>query len=376
MKIGLNGQRIITDKPAGPELYTINLFKGLAKIDRENDYTVYFDREPDKDFFNDIKGENPNFNYKVIESKIAWTQFGLTLELIKKPVDVFFTAVHTIPMIRNQKTKFVAMIHGLEYKYSEGYKNPINRFKIERPIKYTVKHSDRIITPSYATKNEILKKNWGVSEDKIDVVYEGVSNIFNKRDEDEIENIRKKYGIGNKPYLFFISTIQPRKNIPGLVRAFSQFLRENPEHKSTKLIIAGKKGWNYEESLKAPEKYGVEKSVKFLGRIPTEDLPILYSGARAYINTSFEEGFGLPLLESMACGTPSVVSNIPAHKEVGEEVPIYVDPNNIENIKDGIFRVMNESFDVDKIIERSKFFSWDKTAEKTLEILKSQVDEK
>jgi glycosyltransferase involved in cell wall biosynthesis len=273
-------------------------------------------------------------------------------------------------MIRNPNTKFVAMIHGLEYKYSKGYKNPINRFKIERPIKYTVKYSDRIITPSHATKNEILKKKWDFKEDKVDVVYEGVSNDFYKRDETEIENVRKKYGFGNDPYLLFVSTIQPRKNLPGLVRAFSQFLTENPEHKNLKLIVAGKKGWNYEESLKAPEKYGVEKSVKFLGRIATEDLPALYSGARAYMNTSFEEGFGLPLLESMACGTPSVVSNIPAHKEVGENVPIYVDPNNIENIKDGVFKVMNETFDENEIIERSKFFSWDKTAENTLKVIK------
>lgn len=371
MKIGLNGQRIQIEKPAGPELYTINLLKGLAKVDRENNYIVYLDSEPDKDFFNEIKGDNPNFSYKVIECKTAWTQFGLAKELIKNPVDVFFTAVHTIPIVRNSKTKFVSMIHGLEYRYSKGFRNPINRFKIERPIKYTAKHSDKIITPSYATKNEILKKGWGADEDKIEVVYEGVSDSFYKRDEKEIENIRKKYDLGEDPYLFFVSTIQPRKNLPGLIRAFSQFLRENPEHKNTKLAVAGKKGWNYEESLKAPERYGVEGKVKFLGRVPTEDLPALFSGAGAYVNTSFEEGFGLPLLESMACGTPSVVSDIPAHKEVGENIPIYVDPNNIENIKDGIFKVMNGTFDESKIIERSKFFSWERTAENTLEIITS-----
>jgi len=183
MKIGLNGQRILIENPAGPELYTINLFKGLAKIDSENEYTVYLDREPDKDFFQELKGENPNFKYKVVDCKRIWTQFGLAVELIKNPVDVFFTAVHTIPMIKSSKTKFVVMIHGLEYKYSEGYKNPINRFKIERPIKYAAKHSDKIIAPSHATKDEILKKDWGVKEEKIEIVYEGVSNVFYKRDE-------------------------------------------------------------------------------------------------------------------------------------------------------------------------------------------------
>lgn len=373
MKIGLNGQKILLEKPAGPELYTINLFKTLARIDKENEYIVYLEETPDEKFFSDLSNENKNFTYKVIQRKRFWTQYGLAKELLKNPVDVFFTAVHTIPMIRNKKTKFVSMIHGLEYKYSEGYGNLISRFEIERPIRYTVRYSDKIIVPSYATKNDIISRNWGVNENKIEVVYEGVSDNFYRRGENEITKVREKYGIGNDPYLFFISTIQPRKNLPNLVRAFSQFIRENPEHKNTKLLIAGKKGWNYEESLDAPRKYGVEESVKFLGRIPDEDLPALFSGTKAYVNVSFEEGFGLPLLESISCGTPSVVSGIPAHKEVGDTIPVYVNPNNIENIKDGIYEIMNGSFDNKEISKRAEYFTWGKTAEKTLDVLKSQI---
>ncbi|MBW6441305.1 glycosyltransferase family 4 protein [Patescibacteria group bacterium] len=374
MKIGLNGQRILTQNPAGPELYTINLFKSLAKIDSENDYLVYLDREPDKDFFEELRAGNTKFNYKVVSCERMWTQYGLAREIIKNPVDVFFTAVHTIPMIKSSRTKFVAMIHGLEYRYSKNYKNPINRFKIERPIKYAVKNSDKIIAPSQATKDEILKRDWGVSEENIDVVYEGVSDFFYKRDENEIEKVREKYEIGNDFYLFFISTIQPRKNLPNLIRAFSQFLRENPEHKNTKLLVAGKKGWDCEESLEAPIKYGIEENVKFLGRVPTEDLPGLFSGSRGYTNVSFEEGFGLPLLESMACGVPSVVSDIPAHREVGGNLPIYADPNNIENIKDGIFEIMNNTYNPNDFIERSKLFSWEKTAQYTLDVLKKAIE--
>jgi len=267
------------------------------------------------------------------------------------------------------------MIHGLEYQYTLGYKNPLNRFFIERPIKYAIKHSDKIITPSLATKEEILKRNWNVDEKKIEVVYEGVSEEFYPKSEEEIDKIRKKYEIGKNPYLLFVSTIQPRKNIPNMIRAFSQFINENEEMKNTLLLIAGKKGWDCEKSLEAPQKYGVEKNVKFLGRVPEEDLPILYSGAKGYINVSFEEGFGLPLLESMACGVPSVVSNIPAHKEVGDYLPVYVDPNNIENIKDGIFEIMTRSFDKKDFIERSKNFSWKNTAEKTLEVLEKTLKE-
>ena len=375
MKIGLNGQKILDKNPAGPEIFTINLFENLAKIDLKNEYFIYTTKKPEKDLENKIKQGNEKFHFKEIEYRKLWTQYGLAKELIKNPVDVFFTAIHSIPMIRSSKTKFVVMIHGLEYQYTSGYKNPLNRFFIERPIRYAIKHSDKIITPSLATKKEILKRNWNVDEKKIEVVYEGVSEEFYPKSEEEIDKIRKKYEIGKNPYLLFVSTIQPRKNIPNMIRAFSQFISENKDMKNTLLLIIGKKGWDYEESLEAPQKYGVEKNVKFLGRIPEEDLPILYSGAKGYINVSFEEGFGLPLLESMACGIPSVVSNIPAHKEVGDYLPIYVDPNNIENIKDGIFEIMTRSFDKKEFIERSKNFSWKNTAEKTLEVLEKTLKE-
>ncbi|HOV97486.1 MAG TPA: glycosyltransferase family 1 protein [bacterium] len=375
MKIGLNGQKILDKNPAGPEIFTINLFENLAKIDLKNEYFIYTTRKPEKDLENKIKQGNEKFHFKEIEYRKLWTQYGLAKELIKNPVDVFFTAIHSIPMIRSSKTKFVVMIHGLEYQYTSGYKNPLNKFFIERPIRYAIKHSDKIITPSLATKKEILKRNWNVEEEKIEVVYEGVSEEFYPKSEEEIDKIRKKYEIGKNPYLLFVSTIQPRKNIPNMIRAFSQFISENKDMKNTLLLIIGKKGWDYEESLEAPQKYGVEKNVKFLGRIPEEDLPILYSGAKGYINVSFEEGFGLPLLESMACGIPSVVSNIPAHKEVGDYLPIYVDPNNIENIKDGIFEIMTRSFDKKEFIERSKNFSWKNTAEKTLEVLEKTLKE-
>jgi glycosyltransferase involved in cell wall biosynthesis len=371
MKIGLNGQVIQDENPAGPELYTINLFKALAKIDNENEYTVYLSKEPTQDFIKNVSGENKNFKFKFIDCKKMWTQKGLAKELLENHVDVFFTAVHTIPFKRNPKTKYVVMIHGLEHKYTKGYKNILKRLFIERPIKYAIKKSDRIIVPSNATRDEIIKRNWGVGKEKIDVVYEGVSKDFYPREEKEILEVREKYELGKDPYIFFVSTIQPRKNIPNLVRAFSQFIYENQDMKNLKLVIAGKNGWDYEESLEAPQKFGVQESVKFIGRVPSEDLPALFSGSKGYVNVSFEEGFGLPLLESMACGTPSVVSDIPAHREVGDYLPFYANPHNIENIKDGIHKLAYSEYNKQELLDRASLFTWENTAKETLEILKT-----
>ena len=375
MKIGLNGQVIQISNPAGPEVYTINLFKNLARLDSENDYTIYLDKTPTKEFFSGITGGNPRFSYKVIEGKRLWTQYHLAKELLINPVDVFFTAINTIPIIRSKKTKFVVMIHGLEYKFTQGFNNPLKKLTIERPVRCAAINSDKIIVPSQATKDEILKRKWGIKDEKIEIVYEGVSESFFERSEYEIKKIREKYQIKDASYLLFVSTIQPRKNLPSTIRAFGQFLNENPEMKNTLLLIAGKNGWDYQESQEAPLKYGVVGNVKFLGRVPTEDLPALYSGSKGYINISYEEGFGLPLLESMACGKPSVVSDIPAHREVGGSLPIYADPYNIENIKDGIFKIMTSGFDKSLLLDRASGFSWKRTAEKTLEILKGTVKE-
>ncbi|MFC1700196.1 glycosyltransferase family 4 protein, partial [Patescibacteria group bacterium] len=304
MKIGLNGERLLSENPAGAEKYSHHIFSAMAKVDTENSYIVYLPDEPSKRYWDSLSRNNPNFSYKVIKKTLSWTQFDLALELIRNPVDIFFSAVHTMPVLRSKKTKFVGMIHGLEYTYSHGYKNPIKKFFLEGPVKYVAKHSDYVIVPSQATKDEIGKKGW---KNDITIVYEGVNEIFCRKSEEEIKKIRDKYNIGNSPYLLFVSTIQPRKNIPNMIAGFSKAAKSHPD---LKLLIAGKRGWDFDESLSAPKKYGVGNKVMFLGRALDEDLPSLFSGAVGHINVSFEEGFGLPLLEALACETPSVVSDI------------------------------------------------------------------
>ena len=111
MKIGLNCQYILIDNPAGPERFTLNLYKHLAKVDTDNKYILYFNRKPSEQLLKELKNDNSNFSYKVLRSFILWTQFRLAFELLINPVDVFFTPIHTLPFVRNNKTKFVAMIH-------------------------------------------------------------------------------------------------------------------------------------------------------------------------------------------------------------------------------------------------------------------------
>ena len=376
MKIGLNGQKLLIENPAGPEKYTYNLFYALAKIDKKNKYVIYFDKKPKKEWFKDLTSDNPNFSYVVVPKTLFWTQINLASKLLNNPPDVFFTAIHTIPMVRNPKTKFVVMIHGLEYKYTAGYDNPIYRFKIDRPIKYAAEHSDKIIVPSQATKSALLRQGWGVYRNKIEIVYEGVSSNFKKKTVKATDLVRKRYKIGESPYFLFISTIQPRKNVPNIIEAFSKLLEENTKFKDMKLLLAGKFGWDFEESLESPKKYGVEKSVMFLGRFSDEDLPSLFSGAEGYINMSLEEGFGLPLLEAMSCEVPCLVSDIPAFDEIGSGFPIFANPNNIESIKEGMIGILSGKVSGKHISEARKYaqsFTWENTAKRTLAVLENLV---
>lgn len=376
IKIGINGERLLIDNPAGPEIYTYKLIQALSKIDSENQYVIYFNKQPSESFFADLTSSNPNFAYKVVKKFISWTQFSLALELLFHSVDVFFTAVHTMPLIKNPRTKVVSMIHGLEYSYSKGYENPINKLILTWPVWCVSKFSNKLIVPSLFTKNELLKKNWRVGENKITVIPEGVDGRFHKYSDSEIEPILKRYNPDKSPYLLFVSTIQPRKNIPLTIKGFSLALSENPELKNVKLLISGKLGWNYEESLSAPKKYNIEKNAIFLGRVSDEDMPVLMSGAKGFINVSLEEGFGLMFLEAMASEVPCVVSDIEAFKTLGLDYPVYVDPRDFQSIKKGVIEVLT-AYDKKKIrmakIHSTKF-SWEDTARATLNVIMSSQE--
>ncbi len=378
MKIGINGQRLLSKDPAGPEKYTYNLINALAKIDRSNQYVIFFTSEPDAEYFKKLTYSNAQFTYKTIPKKYSWTQYSLAKELLRNPIDIFFTPVHTMPIIHSKTMKVVGMIHGLEYKFSHGFKNPIKRMLINKPEKYLCKHSDELIVPTLATKLEIVKRKWIKDPDKkIAIIPEGVNDAFYKRDSQEISEVRIKYNLGENPYLLFVSTIQPRKNIPATIEAFSKMLKSRPDLLSTKLVIVGKSGWDTEASFEAPKKYGVEHNVLFLGRAPDADLPPLFSGAAGFVNLSLEEGFGLPLLEAMACQTPALVSNIPAFKEVGGPYPLYANPVDTDEISKNMSKLLDGSYETESIkgaLERAENFTWDKTAERTLSVFQKAVE--
>ncbi len=371
MKIGLDGQNLLIDKLAGPEVYTLNVVKSLAAIDKENDFIVYFDRIPDDNFWKELTNGNNKFSYKVLRSWLSWTQIALLIQLFLDKPDVFFNAKHTIPFIHPTKTKIISMIHGFEYRVNNQYfNNPLKHIIHPIILWWVIKFSSKVVVPSLHVKSIIDNLKWPfINREKVIVIPEGMSELFYKRPSSEVEEMRLKYKIKNNPYLIFVSTIQPRKNIPKMVNAFSKVVKKYDKYKDVKLLISGKLGWLYQESLAAPGKYGVAENMRFLGRTPDVDLPKLLSGAKAYINCSLEEGFGLPLLEAMACETPALVSDIQAFKEIGQDCPIYVDPNKVECIEQGILEILNS--DMAERVKNAKILSKEYSWVNTVKQIKS-----
>ena len=189
------------------------------------------------------------------------------------------------------------------------------------------------------------------------------------------QNLTHKYHISGY-YILSVGTLQPRKNYTRLIEAFSRFLRQNKQKfGAIDLVIVGKKGWLYEEILSAPAKYGVQDLVKFLDFVPDEELASLYENALCFALPSLYEGFGLPVLEAMARRVPVVVSNVSSLPEIAGEAGIYVKPEDVESITQGLLsavrqrNLMQGRQRVQKGLSQVKKFTWENAAKKTLEVL-------
>jgi glycosyltransferase involved in cell wall biosynthesis len=369
MRIAINGQQLTTAQFAGPEIYTLNIVKALGELDLTNEYTIFLDKTPSEEVMEALLDLPDNFKIKIIPKILSWTQISLAFALYKGNFDVLFSALHTIPILALPKVKMVSMIHGLEFRTNqEKLKFPKNLFagKLEWMV---CRFSHKIVVPSMATKQAILNTKWKLRNPDIAVIPEGVSEKFVKRSTKEVAEVLEKYHIPNEPYLIFISTIQPRKNLKSIVEALS--ILKNKYSKNINLVACGKKGWNFEEEINSPQKFGVENQVLFVGRIPDEELINLLSGAKAYISASFDEGFGLPLLEAMSCEIPAIVSDISAYKDLAENQTVYINPNSVEDIANKINSFWEEdpSTTENQVREaktRAGEYSWEKSAQKLI----------
>jgi len=362
MLIGIDGNEANVESKVGISEFAYRLLSEFyRKKNKDLQFEVYLKEKPNSE----MPREENFWKYKIVGPKPFWTQIGLPLALFshrQKP-DIFFTPTHYAPRFSPIPT--VVSVMDLSFlQFPQLFKSS-DLQKLKNWTAYSVKKATKIITISQSSKDDIINE-YKVAKDKVKVVYLGI------KEEEKANNmtqILEKHNI-KTPYVLFVGTLQPRKNIAGLVQAFAKVVKKNP---SLTLVIIGKKGWLYDEILSAPEKFGVGKNVVFLDFVKDEELPTFYKNAVCFVLPSLYEGFGLPVLEAMKYGCPVITSNISSLPEAGGDAAVYVNPDSIEDIAEKIEKVVN-----DKALQESmrkkglsqvKKFSWEKSAQEVLTVL-------
>lgn len=368
MVIGYDGSRAFRIDRTGTENYSYQLLKALAKIDYKNHYLVYTRPITQNSTAVERYVNWPaNFTIRQISWQRFWTQGGLTLQSFRDNLDVLFVPAHTLPIIRKPGLKTVVTVHDLGSEYLPAMHQFKQRLYLSFMQKYQLKGATKIIAVSKATKMDLVKKV-GIEADKVEVVYEGYDKkLFRPIKGDILVNSLRQYEMEAGKYFLFVGTVQPRKNLERVIKAFA-----SSHFKNFYLVIAGSKGWLSDEIYKLPKKLGIEDKVKFLGYVPEKDLPALYSGAIALVFPSLYEGFGLPILEAQACGCPVLTSNISSMPEVAGKGAIYVNPYSVEDIIRGMERLQGTGYRLQLIkngFDNIKRFSWEKCAAQTLGVL-------
>lgn len=350
MIIAIDGYEANIKYRVGVGRFALEIIKAITETNLT--FRVYVPNPP----ISDMPSETDSLKYRVIAPKKLWTFVGLPFALtIDKPkADVIFSPTHYIP--RFVSIPRVMTIFDLSYiHYPELFKQK-DLHQLIHWTRYSARHATHILTISEFSKSAIMGE-YGVSEEHITVVCPGITEF-------RIQNSMTKFAT---KYILSVGTLQPRKNYVRLIEAFSRLDGDFD------LLIAGKRGWLYEEILAAPKKFGVENRVRFLDFVPDEDLPGLYANALCLALPSLYEGFGLPVLEAMHHGCPIVVSNTSSLPEIAGDAGIYVDPEDVSSIKDGLEKGIKARIEGKKLIamglERAKQFTWENAAKKTLAVL-------
>lgn len=368
MIIGIDGNEANVTRRVGISEFAYELIREFSERESEKrKYRIYLKDQPLEHF----PKKSSHWSYQVFGPRKLWTQFGLPLKLYterRKP-DVFFTPTHYSPRFSPVPT--VVSVMDLSYIHFPHLFKSSDLYQLKNWTGYSVKRARRVITISNSSKNDIIKE-YKVSEEKVEVIYPGIKPIVTLEPNIySMQLLKEKYHIADK-YILFVGTLQPRKNIVRLIKAFSKVVNEAKE-RDMQLVVVGKKGWLFDEIIAAPEKYDVEGHVLFLDFVPDEDLPALYKHAQCYVLPSLYEGFGLPVLEAMKYNCPVITSNVSSLPEAGGDAALYVDPENVDDIAEKIRTLLENKSLREDLIEKGKVqvkkFSWEKTAKETLNVL-------
>jgi glycosyltransferase involved in cell wall biosynthesis len=370
MHIGIDAHALGA-KQGGNETYIKQLILALAQLDHSNRYTLYISHpETARQWHNFFAPRHPNFEVRQIPEPTPLVRVPLYLsyELRQRPVDVLHVQYTAPPFC---PVPVVVTIHDLAFEHLPQTFTRRGAWQLKMTVRRTARHAARIATVSEFSRKDIVT-TYRLPKEKVVVTYNGVNANFNPSPNrsDEAVLIRQKYGIA-RAFILTVGSLQPRKNLVRLIRAYSQLRTQYPEF-GEQLVIVGRKLWLHDEIFKEVKEQRWSKDVILTGYVPEEDLPALYRAARAFAYPSFFEGFGLPVLEAMACGTPVVTSNLSSMPEITGEGAMLVDPFEEQTIAAGLYCVVTDEslryrLREDGLLQAQRF-TWRNTAEKTFQL--------
>lgn len=354
MRIGLNAHLLpygATYRSAGVATYERELVSRLPRIAPQHEFIIF--TPPRHSGAGIVASRLPTYNPL---ARIAWEQAIAPIESWRRGIDVFHSPVNVSPMFLSTPT--VVTVHDLAYlRFPDRFSRWKQRY-LQTMVRLSVERAEAVITPSLHTKEDVIRA-FGVAGERVTVIPEGVGEQF-KPDPDSQSPIMV-------PYILCVGTVEPRKNLPVLLNAFAELKRSGYPHH---LALVGARGWMYEDVDSAIRQLGLSESVIMPGFV--DDLVPWYNHADLFVYPSSYEGFGLPPLEAMACGTPVIMSSAGSLSEVAGNAALLVPPENpgalLEAFRDVLDNESRRASMVRAGVDRAANFSWDDTMRRTLDV--------
>ncbi|MCG2700955.1 glycosyltransferase family 4 protein [Candidatus Parcubacteria bacterium] len=377
MKIGIDIRTLMDIQYSGIPEYTLNLIKEILKLDKKNEYKLFYNSGKD------VSNKIPKFasnSAEIIKTNYPNKLFNNVMQrVLGMPkidqllgADLFFMPNIGFVSLSNQCKKIIT-VHDLSFlRFPEFFSLKRRAWHSIVGVKKMLNQFDKVIAVSENTKNDLIDL-CDIKEEKIKVIYHGVGGEYKaiEPNSQELNEIKRKYNLPDD-FILYLGTLEPRKNVEGIIQAYGELREKNRGLENFKLVIAGGRGWKYKNIFKIWNESKYKDSIIFLGYVDSADKVYLYNLASLFVYPSFYEGFGLQLLEAMACGTPVTCSFASSLPEVAGDAAVMVDPYNIAHIAGAIEQILTDNELkkdlIKKGLARAKHFSWEKTAKEYLEL--------
>jgi len=346
--------------------YTRELLRAVADVDQNTQFRLFY-TAPGDSAAHTLPALPANFLVRRLPFDDIWlarvwhrARAPIPVDWITGRIDLFHSPDFTLPPT-SRATRTLLTVHDLSFIRDPESAVPVLRDYLNKVVPRSVARADHVLADSLATRADLVEL-YDTPPEKISVLYCGVNEVFQPvRDAEALRAVRTRYHLGEAPFIVAVGTLQPRKNYPRLIQAFAQL-----GEREANLVIAGGKGWMYDAVFAEVERLGLGERVIFPGFVADDDLPALYSAARVLAYPSTYEGFGLPILEAFACGTPVVTSTASCLPEVAGGAALLVPATDVPALAEALRLAYGDTAVRDRLIQagaiRARQFSWKDSA--------------